>query len=231
MRQSVISRLATRASHSNPLYAILSALRMNKLILAAMCLAFAPAGKAQVSCSALVPPRTCEMVSALANDSLNRLLKYPVPMEVLTPDEYSKRKAAIRKEDDSTGRFMCDPSDHEIPCPPTRKLQEFYMTWTDNMMFTRERESRSSFPTKIIVSTDEFEHMVSNHKDCPCTVTKDKDGEETVTNKYGVVIKPFVLDGKVSIDLISEAVTFVIGYFNGLVSARVSNYEIWVKTH
>jgi len=97
-------------------------------------------------------------------------------MEVLTPDEFSKRKAAIRKEDDSTGRIMCDPSAVATSCPHTQKLQEFYMTWTDDMVFTRERDSQSSFPTKIIVSTDEFEHMVSNDKECPCVVTKDKDG-------------------------------------------------------
>lgn len=202
---------------------------MNKLIVAIACLAFVPASKAQVSCSARVPASTCKMVSALANDSLNHLLKYPVSMEVLTPDEYSKRKGAIRKEDDSTGRIMCDPSVPDPPCPHTQKLQEFYMTWTDDIMFTRERDSQSSFPSKIIVSTDAFEHMVSNNKDCPCVVTKDKDGKDTVTNKYGVVIKVLVLEGKPSIDKISEIVTFIEGFFSGLVSMSWSNQEVLIK--
>jgi hypothetical protein len=52
-----------------------------------------------------------------------------------------------------------------------------------------------------------------------------------VTNKYGVVIKVFVLDGKVSIDKISETLIFIEGYFSGLVSMGLSNQEVWIKTH
>jgi hypothetical protein len=189
---------------------------------------------AQVSCSALVPARTCKIVSQLANDSLNRLLKSPVPMEVLNPDEYGKRKAMIKKQDDDTGRIMCDPSVPDPPCPITHKLQEFYNTWTDNVMFTRERDSQSSFPTKIIVSTDEFEHVLFDEKDCPCLDTKEKDGKDTVTNKRGVVVIKdgvSVLDGKLSIDKISETICFIEGYFNGLISMSLSNHEIWMKAH
>ena len=87
-----------------------------------VCLMVVPISNAQVSCSALVPAHTCKIVSELANDPLNRLLKFPVPMEVLTPGEYSKRKAAIRKEDDSTGRVMCDPS---LPDPRVLKHGSF----------------------------------------------------------------------------------------------------------
>jgi hypothetical protein len=184
---------------------------------------------AQVTCSALVPARTCKVVSLLANDSLSRLLKSPVSMEVLSPNEYGKRKAEIRNEDDSTGRFLCDRSVPNPPCPQTQKLQEFYMTWTDNMMFTRDRDSQSSFPSKIIVSTDEFEHVLFDKADCPCIDTKEKDGKDTLTNKYGVVVIKdgvYVLDGKLSIDKVNEAMCFIEGYFNGLLSMGPSNTEI-----
>jgi hypothetical protein len=197
-----------------------------------LCLAEARTTRAQVTCSALVPAQTCKVVSQLANGSLNRLLKSPVTMEVLTPDEYSKHKSEIRNEDDSAGRLLCDPSAPKPLCPRTQKLQEFYMTWTDDMMFTRDRDSQSSFPSKIIASTDQFENMLFDKKDCPCLATKEKDGKDTLTNKNGtVVIKGgvFILDGKLSIDKINEAMCFIEGYFNGLLSMGPSNNEI-IKT-
>jgi hypothetical protein len=152
-------------------------------------------------------------------------------MEVLTSDEFSKRKAAIRKEDDSTGRILC--STGSPGCPQTQKLQEFYMTWTDDMMFTRDRDSQSSFPSKIIVSTDKFENMLFDKKDCPCIDTKEKDGKDTLTNKHGVVVIKdgvFVLDGKLSIAKVNETMCFIEGYFNGMLSMGPSNSEI-MKTH
>jgi hypothetical protein len=199
-----------------------------------LCLACALTTGAQVSCSALVPAPTCKLVSELANGPLNNLLKFPVPMEVLTPDEYSRRKTAIRSEDDSTGRVMCNPSASNPPCPITQKLQEFNMTWTDDMMFIRDRDSQGSFPSKIIVSTDQFENMLFDKRDCPCLDAKGKNGKDTVTNKYGIVVIKDgvpVLDGKTSIDKIEEAITFIQGYFSGLVSMGRSNDEVWIISH
>ncbi len=199
-----------------------------------LCLACALTTGAQVSCSALVPARTCKLVSELANEPLKNLLKFPVSMEVLTPDEYNRRKAAIRSEDDSTGRALCDPRASSPPCPLTQKLQEFNMTWTDDMMFTRDRDGQGSFPSKIIASTNQFENMLFDERDCPCLDAKGKNGKDTVTNKYGVVVIKDgvpVLDGKTSIDKINEAIIFIQGYFSGLVSMDLSNDEVWIKTH
>lgn len=108
------------------------------------------------------------------------------------------------------------------------------MTWTDDMMFIRDRDSQGSFPSKIIVSTDQFENMLFDKRDCPCLDAKGKNGKDTVTNKYGIVVirdgVP-VLDGKTSIDKINEAIIFIQGYFSGLVSMDLSNDEVWIKTH
>jgi hypothetical protein len=71
------------------------------------------------------------------------------------------------------------PSPESPPCPRTQKLQEFNMTWTRNMMFTGDPDNQSSSPSKITVSTDQFENMLFDEKDCPCVDTKDQDGKDS----------------------------------------------------
>jgi hypothetical protein len=192
---------------------------MNKNFLAvALLLVATSACQAQTSCSPIVPAETCKAVAETLDHWLDRgfLQGAALSLEVLTPNEFVKRRRAIESEDEASGMAIGGLSltdacvgDNKDAGPERRmeliamcdksKYQLFENGWDTNVMFLRPPRTREPFPTTIVVSTEEFEDSTDT-RGYPAT---NKDGTPA-------------LDGKFHKDKVFDLGKFVGAYLQGM---------------
>jgi hypothetical protein len=173
------------------------------LLIVLAILSFTAGAKAQVSCSPSVAPQMCKAVADFVNPLLNHtiLQGVSISVELLSAEEFNKRRDQIQKEDGDLG-MRCGGCSPAYPGAP--KYQEFVNVWDTNLLFLREKDGRGPFPTKVVASSEEF---------------------EGVTIKDGKVVS----DGHFAPDTISRFASFMSGYYGGLEAAAMDGEVLPLK--